>query len=413
MAARPTGWAMLCAASPQEAADFALVAHASTLESRVPFLHFFDGFRTSHEIGRVELPDDDDDHEAGRRRLGRVASTAGPRPRPSGAARQRARTPTSSSKRVRRAIPTCSRCPASSSGAFARLGDATGRHYGLVEYHGALDAERVVVLMGSGAGAATEAIDALDRSRRTGRNAPSSPVPAVPDRAVRRRASRDARAPLPCSTARRNPVRPVSRSTRCRRRARRGVADRAVDAARPRRPLRARLEGVHARDGRRPCSTPRPRPTVPLHLGIVDDVTRHSLAHDDDFRTDTAACVRCSTASVPTGPSAPTSRPPRSSVTAPPLNVQAYFVYDSKKSGSTTVSHLRFDEAPIRSTYLSSTPTSSRATSSACSIASTCSRSRSRVRPSCSTVRTPSTPRGIGYRARCKSRSSPSVSTST
>ena len=57
MAARPTGWAMLCAASPQEAADFALVAHAATLESRVPFLHFFDGFRTSHEIGRVDIPD--------------------------------------------------------------------------------------------------------------------------------------------------------------------------------------------------------------------------------------------------------------------------------------------------------------------------------------------------------------------
>jgi pyruvate-ferredoxin/flavodoxin oxidoreductase len=160
MAARATGWAMLASGSVQEAHDLALVAHAATLAARLPFLHFFDGFRTSHEVAKIQLLDDDDlralideqdiaDH--------RARGLSPDRPQLRGSAQNsdvffQAR---EAGNPYHLAVPAIVRAT------MDRLAERTGRAYHLVDYTGAADAERVLVLMGSGAGAAGEAVDAL------------------------------------------------------------------------------------------------------------------------------------------------------------------------------------------------------------------------------------------------------------
>src|SRR5918994_5975073 len=160
MAARTTGWAMLAASSVQEAHDFALVAHAASLRTRVPFLHFFDGFRTSHEVDKIEvLADDDlrallqeDDVLAFR---SRAMTPDAP------LVRGTAQNPDVFFQAREAANPFYVDAPGIVQDVMDRLGERTGRHYGLVDYVGAPDAERVVVLMGSGVGAAEEAVEAL------------------------------------------------------------------------------------------------------------------------------------------------------------------------------------------------------------------------------------------------------------
>src|SRR6476620_4231165 len=163
MHARATGWAMLAAGSVQEAHDFALVAHAATLRSRVPFLHFFDGFRTSHEIGTIDLLDDDDlraiiDETAiAEHRLRRLRPTAP-------VIRGTAQNPDVFFQAREAANRYHDAVPGIVAEVMAEFGDRTGRHYSLVDYHGAPDAERVVIVMGSGAGALRETVDVLNAS---------------------------------------------------------------------------------------------------------------------------------------------------------------------------------------------------------------------------------------------------------
>ncbi|MET0912932.1 MAG: pyruvate:ferredoxin (flavodoxin) oxidoreductase, partial [Acidimicrobiales bacterium] len=160
MAARTTGMAMLCSSSVQEAHDFAAVAHAATLRSRVPFLHFFDGFRTSHEMNRVDLLGDDDllalvreedilDH--------RLRGMDPDRP----VLRGSAQNPDVFFQAREAANPFHAAVPGVVAEIFAELADRTGRRYGLVEYQGHPEAERALVIMGSGAGAAGETVDAM------------------------------------------------------------------------------------------------------------------------------------------------------------------------------------------------------------------------------------------------------------
>ncbi|HWC42381.1 MAG TPA: pyruvate:ferredoxin (flavodoxin) oxidoreductase, partial [Actinomycetota bacterium] len=160
MAARPTGWAMLAAGSVQEAHDFALVAHAATLASRVPFLHFFDGFRTSHEVAKIQLLDDDD-----LRALVDDADVAAHRDRGLSPDRPQlrgsAQNPDVFFQAREAANPFHAAVPGIVQAKLDALASRTGRRYGLVDYAGAPDAERVVVLMGSAAGAAAEAVEAL------------------------------------------------------------------------------------------------------------------------------------------------------------------------------------------------------------------------------------------------------------
>src|SRR5436309_5522892 len=160
MSARSTGWAMLCSASVQEAQDFALIAQAASLASRIPFLHFFDGFRTSHEIAKVTLLSEDEmramidlelvfDHRA------RALSPDHP------VVRGTAQNPDVFFQARERSNTFYNDCADIIAAAFERFGKITGRNYLPYEYHGAPDAERVIVMMGSGCEAAHETVDAL------------------------------------------------------------------------------------------------------------------------------------------------------------------------------------------------------------------------------------------------------------
>jgi pyruvate-ferredoxin/flavodoxin oxidoreductase len=160
MAARQTGFALLSSGSVQEAHDFALVAHAASLRSRVPFLHVFDGFRTSHEMNSIELLDDAD-----LRALVDEASIAAHRERrltpDRPVLRGSAQNPDVFFQAREAASPFHDAVPRIVADAFAELARRTGRRYGLVDYLGAPDAERVLVLMGSGAGAAADAVERM------------------------------------------------------------------------------------------------------------------------------------------------------------------------------------------------------------------------------------------------------------
>src|SRR5438477_9684626 len=160
MHARSTGWAMLCASSVQEAQDFALVAHAATLRARIPFLHFLDGFRTSHEVNRIVALD-----EADVRALIREGDVVDHRLRgltpDAPVLRGTAQNPDVFFQAREAANPFYDATPGIVAEVMDELAARTGRRYGLVEYVGAPDAERVVVLMGSATGAAGEALAAL------------------------------------------------------------------------------------------------------------------------------------------------------------------------------------------------------------------------------------------------------------
>ena len=161
MAARATGWAMLCSASVQEAQDMALIAHAATLEARIPFLHFFDGFRTSHEISKIDIVSDDVlrgmiDEERVLEHRARALSPDHP------VIRGTAQNPDVYFQAREAVNPFYAACPEIVQRTMDRFADLTGRQYSLFEYHGAPDAERVIVLMGSGCEAAHETVDFLN-----------------------------------------------------------------------------------------------------------------------------------------------------------------------------------------------------------------------------------------------------------
>lgn len=161
MAARMTGFALLSAASVQEAPDFTLIAHAATLESRIPFLLFFDGFRTSHEIAKIESLEPETlramiQEEWVREHRARSLSPNHP------VIRGTAQNPDVFFQAREAGNRFYQVCPAVVQRAMDRFAELTGRHYHLFDYHGAADAERVVVLMGSGCEAAHETVDFLN-----------------------------------------------------------------------------------------------------------------------------------------------------------------------------------------------------------------------------------------------------------
>ncbi len=349
MAARSTGFAMLCAGSVQEAHDFAAVAHAATLRTRVPFLHFFDGFRTSHEINRVELLDDDtlrslvsgpeiDDH-----RLRRLRPTAP-------VVRGTAQNPDVFFQAREASTPWHERVPVVVARVFDELAMATGRRYSLVDYHGAPDADRVVVLMGSGAGAAGEAVDRMvSEGERVGvltvrlfRPFPveellealpaSATAVAVLDRtkepgSVGEPLFQDVVTVL--AEAGRHDVRVIG--------GRYGLGSKEFTPAM----VKAVFDELAS-------AAPRRRFTV----GINDDVSHSSLTVDPSFRVPTRNVSAVFSALGSDGTVGANKASVKIIGSHPELHAQGYFVYDSKKSGSMTVSHLRFGPDPIRSTYL-------------------------------------------------------------
>jgi pyruvate-ferredoxin/flavodoxin oxidoreductase len=350
MAARSTGLAILGSASPQEAHDFALAAHAATLESRVPFLHFFDGFRTSHEVNHVDLLTDDDlravvDEGCVLEHRARGLSPDHP------VLRGSSQNPDVFFQSREAANLVYERVPAVVQAAFDRIAARTGRRYGLVEYIGAPDAERVLVLMGSAIGAAEETVEALQQQGekvgvvkvRLFRPFPSQALlDALPHTATRV-AVLD-RTKEPGSVGEPLYLDVVAALSEAGRLAtaqvvgcRYGLASKEVTPA--------MLAGLFAELAR-----PEPRPHTTI--GIVDDVTHTGVAAAAGFVTERAEYQAVFYGLGSDGTVGASKQTVKILGEDCGYQAQGYFVYDSKKAGTLTVSHVRFGHEPIRSTYL-------------------------------------------------------------
>jgi len=357
MATRGAGFAMLSSASVQEAMDFALIAQAVTLEARIPFLHFFDGFRTSHEIAKVELLDEEDmramidiDLVLAHRR--RALSPDHP------TLRGVAQNPDVYFQARESVNAFYAACPEITQRAMDRLARLTGRQYRLFEYHGAPDAERVIVVMGSGAEAAHETVDYL--------TARGEKVGVLKVRLYRPFDLQRFVAALPATT------KAVA------------ILDRTKEPGSAGEPLY--LDCVNALHeaidngwgelkampvvigGRYGLSSKEFTPAMVkaifdelssawpknhFSIGIEDDLTRTSLAYDPEFSTEPENVIRALFYGLGADGTVGANKNSIKIIGEKTGNyAQGYFVYDSKKSGAVTVSHLRFGPQPIRSTYL-------------------------------------------------------------
>src|SRR3954454_1246083 len=343
MAARQTGFAMLCSSSVQEAHDFALVAHAATLRSRVPFLHFFDGFRTSHEINRIALLGDDD-----LRALMREDDVLAHRARGLSpdhpVIRGTAQNPDVFFQAREAANPFYDAVPETVQEVMDELGSRTGRRYSLVEYVGAPDAERVVVIMGSGVGAVEETVELLQaRGERVGllkvrlyRPFPTAAFVAALPPSVRSIAvlDRTKEPGAPGEPLYQDVVAALSET----------VEDdpELFPAGRPRviggRYGLASKEFTPAMVKAVFDELARPRPKRHFTVGIRDDVSFTSLEPDAEFRVDKGGFSGIFYGLGADGTVGANKSAVKIVSEATTQYVQGYFVYDSKKSGSVTVS---------------------------------------------------------------------------
>ena len=359
MAARPTGWAMLASASVQEAHDLALVAHAATLASRVPFVHFFDGFRTSHEVAKIRLLSDEDlaavvGYEHVRAHRDRGLSPDRPRLRGS------AQNPDVFFQAREAINPFYAAVPKIVQSTMDRLATRTGRRYRLVDYQGHPEAERVVVLMGSGASAAAEAVEAINAAGgrvglvtvRLYRPFPGEALAAALPATVRRVAVLD-RTKEPGATG--EPLYQDVMTALGEHAAATGTAPPLVVGGRyglgskefTPAMVKAVLDelGGPDRNGRRARNH--------FTVGIADDVSHTSLPVDTAFHTEDAEGLRAVFYGLGSDGTVSANKTAVKIIgEGTDLFAQGYFVYDSKKSGSVTVSHLRVSRRPIRSAYL-------------------------------------------------------------
>ncbi len=350
MAARSTGFALLCSASPQEAQDMAVIAHAATLEGRVPFLHFFDGFRTSHELNTVERLDEDDlrallDEPLVIAHRHRSLSPDHP------VLRGTAQNPDVFFQAREAANPYYDALPGIVQRRMDALAERTGRRYRLFDYEGSPDAERVIVLMGSGSTAVRETVAALV--------AAGGKVGVLTVRLYRPFAAEAFIAALPATTQR------VA------------VLDRCKEPGSLGEPLfQDVITALAEREGTMPLVTggryglaskeftpamvksvfdhlDEPAPRRRFTVGIVDDVSHLSLTVDRSFTTESDDVVRAVFYGLGSDGTVGANKNSIAIIGKHAGgHAQAYFVYDSKKSGSVTVSHLRFGPRPIGSSYL-------------------------------------------------------------
>ena len=355
MSARGTGWTMLCSSSPQEAQDLAAISHAASLASRVPVLHFFDGFRTSHELNVVEpLSEEDllalvdDEHVIDHR----LRSLDPDRP----VLRGTAQNPDVFFQAREACNPFHDAVPGIVQATMDRLAERTGRRYHVVDYHGAADAERVIVLMGSGSETVREVVDHLtEQGEKLGvltvRLFRPMPVEALLE-ALPATATRIAvldRTKEPGSVGE-----PLHQDVV------HALADAVMNGSRT--SLPAVIGGRYGLSSKEftpamvaavfaelAAEEPKRRFTV----GIVDDVTHLSLPTVDHRQPrpegELSAVFFGMGSDGTVGANKNTAK---IMAEGTGQHVQGYFVYDSKKSGATTVSHLRFSPTPIRSTYL-------------------------------------------------------------
>jgi pyruvate-ferredoxin/flavodoxin oxidoreductase len=357
MCARATGFAMLSSASVQEAMDFAIIAQAATLESRVPFLHFFDGFRTSHEVSKIEIVTEEimraminEDHVVAFRE--RAMNPDKP------TLRGTAQNPDVFFQAREACNPYYDKCADIVQQQMDKFATLTGRQYSLYEYVGAANPDRLVILMGSGAEAAHEAVDSL--------NADGYQVGLLKVRLYRPFDIKRFLKSIPAS------VKSIV------------VLDRTKEPGAAGEPLyldvvAALSEGV-ANGWSGFTSMPKvfcgrfglsskeftpamvkavydnlalPQPKNHFTIGINDDVTHLSLPFDPEYSTEPAKVVRAQFYGLGSDGTVGANKNSIKIIGEnTPNYAQGYFVYDSKKAGAVTVSHLRFGPDPIRSTYL-------------------------------------------------------------
>jgi pyruvate-ferredoxin/flavodoxin oxidoreductase len=357
MATRSCGWGMLFANSVQEVMDFALVTQLATLRSRVPFLHVFDGFRTSHEVQKIEQLSDEDmraliDPELVRAHRNRALTPDRP------VMRGTAQNPDVFFQAREASNPFYLATPGIVQETFDKLAALTGRQYHLFDYTGAPDAERIIVMMGSGCEAAEETVQVLlSRGEKVG---------LVKVRLYRPFSAAHLLNAIPKT------VHAIS------------VLDRTKEPGAAGEPLYQDVLtaiGESMIAGTLPfATTPRvvggryglaskeftpamvkavfdelkkPTPKNHFTIGIRDDVTHTSLDFEPSFSTEHDDEVRALFWGLGADGTVGANKNTIKIIGEETENyAQGYFVYDSKKSGAMTVSHLRFGPRPIRSTYL-------------------------------------------------------------
>jgi pyruvate-ferredoxin/flavodoxin oxidoreductase len=357
MATRATGYALMASGSVQEAMDMALISQAATLESRVPFLHFFDGFRTSHEVSNVEMLLDDDlramiDDELVREHRKRALSPESP------VIRGTAQNPETFFQARETVNPFYQACPEIVQKVMDKFSKLVGRQYKLFQFEGAPDAERIVILMGSGAEVAHEAIEKLVKD--------GEKVGVIKVRLYRPFSGKHLLEAIPKS------VKAIA------------VLDRTKEPGSEGEPLyldvvTALSERLSSGDapfdnmpkitgGRYGLSsksfTPamvkgildelkKDQPKNHFTVGITDDLTHTHIEYDRSFSTeDEEACRAVFFGLGSDGTVGANKNSVKIIGEETGGYAQGYFVYDSKKAGAMTVSHLRFGPNPIRSSYL-------------------------------------------------------------
>ena len=355
MACRATGCALLAANSPQEAQDLALIAQAATLAGRLPVIHFFDGFRTSHEVAKIRGVEADTvramlDADAISAHRARALSPEHP------VLRGSSQNPDVFFQSRERANPFYDAFPRIMQDAMDRFGELTDRHYRLFEYVGAAHATRVIILMGSGAETAHETVEHL--------LARDAKVGVLKVRLYRPFAAAALLAALPASAS------AIAVLDRCKEPGADGepldkdvvtaLAQGAADGARAMPRVIGGRYGLASKE-----FTPgmvkaifdeldAVEPKRQFTVGIHDDLTHLSLAWDRGFRTDASRQLQHAVfwGLGSDGTVSANKNSIKILGEATDLQAQGYFVYDSKKSGAVTVSHLRFGTARIRSAYL-------------------------------------------------------------
>jgi len=357
MACRSTGWGMLASASVQEAADMALIAQAAALRSRIPFVHFFDGFRTSHEVQKLEMLSDEDLKALVPDELLKPLRDRAMTPdRP--VLRGTAQNPDAFFQGREACNPLYADCPKAVQAAMDQFARVVGRGYKLFDYVGAPDADRVVVLMGSGCETVHETVDYLVSQ--------GEKIGVLKVRLYRPFDAQSFVEALPASV--------ISLA----------VLDRTKEPGATGEPLyqdvlASLAEGMaegwgqlksmpKVVGGRYGLSSKEFTPAMVkavfdnlatkqpknhFTVGITDDVSNTSLPVDAEFSTEPESVIRAMFYGLGADGTVGANKNSIKIIGEDTDNfAQGYFVYDSKKSGSMTVSHLRFGPQPIRSTYL-------------------------------------------------------------
>jgi pyruvate-ferredoxin/flavodoxin oxidoreductase len=354
MACRQTGFALLAASSVQEAHDMACIAHAATLESRIPFLHFFDGFRTSHELSKINLLADEDlrfmiSEDFIKNHRERALTPDRP------IIRGTAQNPDTFFQNREASNPFYMACPEIVQKTMDRFAERTGRPYRLFDYHGHDEPDRIIVIMGSGAETVKDTADhLLSKGEKVG---------VITVRLYR-----------PFSVKHFLDVIPKSVKSIA-------VLDRTKEPGSTGEPLYldvvASLHGnsaigslavSHILCGRYGLSskefTPAmvkavynelssPHPKSPFTVGIVDDVTHLSLEYDSEYDIEQKDVVRAVFFGLGSDGTVGANKNSIKIIGEETDNfAQGYFVYDSKKSGAITISHLRFGPRPVHAPYL-------------------------------------------------------------